>query len=47
MIGISAFVLYKKQIYDQTFFCALDTVILGFIAAVFLTIDSSKDKDYF
>ena len=47
MIGIIVFVLYKKQIYDQTFFCALDTLILGFIAAVLLTIDSCKNKDYF
>lgn len=47
MIGVCAFVLYKKQIYDQTFFCALDTLILGFIAAVVLTIDSCKNKDHF
>lgn len=47
MIVLSAFTLYKKQIYDQTFFCALDTVILGFIAAVILTIDGCKSKDHF
>lgn len=47
MIGISAFILYKKQIYDQTFYCAIDTIILGFTAAVFLTIDSCKSKDHF
>lgn len=47
MIGVCAYVLYKKQIYDQTFFCALDTLILGLIAAIILTIDSCKSKDHF
>lgn len=47
MIAICAFVLYKKQIYDQTFFCSLDTIFLGFMSAVFLTIDSCKNKDHF
>ena len=47
MIAISAFILYKKQIYDQTFFCALDTLLLGFVAGVLLTIDSAKDKNHF
>lgn len=47
MIGVSAFVIYKKQIYDQTFFCAIDTLILGFTAATILTIDSCKNKDHF
>lgn len=44
MIGISVYLAYKKQVYDQTFFCAIDTIILGFITAVLLTIDSCKDK---
>lgn len=40
MLGGSGFILYKKQIFDQTFFCAIDTLILGFITACLLTIDS-------
>lgn len=47
MVGISAAALYKKQIHDQTFFCALDTLILGLIGAIILTIDSCKDKTHF
>lgn len=47
MIAISAIVLYKVKQYDQTFYCAIDTLLLGFVAAVMLTIDSSKNNDEF
>ena len=47
MIGISAACIYFKETIDQTFISALDTLILGFLAMIFLTIDSAKDKDYF
>ena len=47
MMGISATFLYFKKNYDQTFFSSIDTLILGFLSMVLLTIDSAKDKDYF
>ena len=47
MVVVAAVLLYQKKIYDQTFFCALDTMLLGFIACVFLTIDAGKNKDHF
>ena len=47
MIGLSATFLYNKTNQDQTFFSAIDTILLGFIAMVLLTIDTAKDQSYF
>lgn len=44
MMALCAILLYKAEQIDQTFFCAIDTLILGFCSAVFLTIDSNKDS---
>lgn len=44
MMAICAIILYKAEQVDQTFFCAIDTLILGFCSAVLLTIDSNKNS---
>lgn len=47
MIGLSATFLYFKNNLDQTFFSSIDTIFLGFVAMVLLTIDSAKDQSFF
>ena len=48
MMAICSIILYKAQQVDQTFFCAIDTLLLGFCSAVLLTIDSNKNsQEYF
>lgn len=50
MVCVCVFTVYKAQHqYDQTFFCALDTLLLGFLAGIFLITDSinnSKNQLY-
>lgn len=47
MIGMCAYLLYKKQIFDQSFYCIVDTIILGFLASVLISIDSCRGRNMF
>jgi hypothetical protein len=42
MVAVCVFILYKQSQLDQTFFCALDTLLLGILAGILLTIDSIR-----
>jgi RsiW-degrading membrane proteinase PrsW (M82 family) len=46
MVIVCIYTIYKAQKqYDQTFFCALDTLILGFLAGILLIVDSINNSN--
>ncbi len=47
MVGISFYTVYKKQVYDQTVFSALDTLIINVILIILLLIEGSKSGEEF
>ena len=48
IVGISFYTVYSKEIYDQTVYSALDTLILNVIMVILLLIEGSKSgSEYF
>lgn len=47
MVGISFFTVYKKEIYDQTVYSALDTLAINVILIILLLIEGSKSGSEF
>ncbi len=47
MVAITFYTVYTKQVYDQTVYSALDTLIINVILIVLLLIEGSKSGEEF
>jgi len=45
MVAISFYTIYSKELYDQTVYSALDTLIINAILIILLFIDGSKSGE--
>jgi len=48
LIGVSSFIIYIKQTYDQSLIFAIDVLVLSLLEILFLIMDmAGKDEDFF
>ena len=47
MVGVSFYTIYSKEVYDQTVYSSLDSLIINSILIILLFIDGAKNGEEF